>query len=128
MSSPGHTLTISGTLSQVNADLETLSDDDGTAGTDTIHVSATDVFGNSAVQQMIAVTVNGAPVITVPGAQTLDVNEATAITGVSVSGSGDTSGEIFTVTLTNSHGDLSANAEETGGSTITGSGTTSSDH
>ena len=67
-----------------------------------------------------------APVITVPGAQTFDVNEATAITGVGVSESGNTSGETFTVTLTDTHGDLSANTSLAGGGgTITGSGTTS---
>ena len=77
----------------------------------------------------VTITINGnnePPVITVPGAQTLDVNTATAITGVSVSEVGDTTGEIFTVKLTDTHGHLSADTTLTGGGgTITGSGTAS---
>ena len=118
-------LSIFGTLSQVNAVLKTLTDADTTPGRDTITVTATDDLGHSATPQTINVTVAGLPVITVPVPQTLDVNVPTAITGVSVSESGDTLGEIFTVTLTDSHGDLSANTVENGGGTITGSGTTS---
>ena len=41
--------------------------------------------------------------------QTLVINTGTAISGVSVTESGGTSGEIFTVTLTDSNGVLSAN-------------------
>ena len=64
--------------------------------------------------------------ITVPGAQALDVNQATAITSVGVSEIGNTSGETFTVKLTDTHGHLSVNTSLTGGGgTITGSGTTS---
>ncbi len=73
---------------------------------------------------VIITGVNGPLVVAVPGAQTFDVNETRAITGVSVSENGNTSGEIFTVTLTDTHGDLSANTSLTGGGgTITGSGT-----
>ena len=114
-SNSGHTLTIIGTLDQVNADLKTLTDTNGTAGTtDTITLKATDGFNNTTTQQ-IAVTVNGAPVLGVPGPQTFDVNEATAITGVSVTESGNTTGETFTVTLSDTHGVLSANTSLTGG-------------
>ena len=129
VSSPGTTLTISGTLSEVNADLATLKDTDSTAtapgSPETITLSASDSFGNIATSQTIAVTVNGGPALTVPGAQTVDVDEPTAITGVSLSESGNTTGEIFTVTVQDSHGVLSANTSLTGGGgTITGSGTT----
>ena len=114
-SNSGHTLTIIGTLDQVNADLKTLTDTNGTAGTtDPITLKATDGFNNTTTQQ-IAVTVNGAPVLGVPGPQTFDVNEATAITGVSVTESGNTTGETFTVTLSDTHGVLSANTSLTGG-------------
>ena len=41
-----------------------------------------------ATAKTIAVTANGAPVITVPGAQTLGINQLTAITGVSVAEAG----------------------------------------
>jgi hypothetical protein len=57
----GHTLTISGPLSQVNADLATLSDTDGAVGSDTITLNASDSFNNSAAAQTIAVTTTGVP-------------------------------------------------------------------
>src|SRR4029077_16335138 len=122
-------LTIAGTLSQVNTDLgtlkdtdstATLKDTDSTAGADTITVNASDSFGNVATAKTIAVTANGAPVITVPGAQTVSVGAATAIAGVGVSESGNTSGETFTVTLSDTNGHLSAT-----GTGVSGSGTTS---
>ena len=50
-------LTISGSLSQVNADLTTLSDTDSSAGSDTITLTASDSFGNVATAQIIGVTV-----------------------------------------------------------------------
>jgi hypothetical protein len=56
-------LTITGSLTQVNSDLATLTDKDGTAGSDTITLNATDSFGNAATQKTIAVTVPGAIVI-----------------------------------------------------------------
>jgi hypothetical protein len=111
----GTSLIITGTLSQVNAVLATLTDNDNTPGPDTITVTAIDSFGHGATPVTINVSVTGAPVITVPGAQTFDVNEATAFTGVSVSESGSTSGEIFTVTVSDTHGILSANTLLTGG-------------
>src|SRR5581483_8835762 len=61
-----HTLTIGGTLSQINADLATLSDTETQAGNDTITVNATDSLGNSATPETIAVATTGIPVITVP--------------------------------------------------------------
>ena len=59
-------LTITGTLSQVNADLATLSDTDPSSGSDTITLTAKDSFNNSAQQQTIAVTASGLPVLTAP--------------------------------------------------------------
>ena len=56
-SNGGKTLTIAGTLAQVNADLSTLTDDDASTASDTIAVNASDSFGNSAGQKSIAVTV-----------------------------------------------------------------------
>ena len=50
VSSPGTTITIEGTLSEVNADLATLKDADGTLGSDTITVNATDNLGHNAAQ------------------------------------------------------------------------------
>jgi hypothetical protein len=55
-------LTISGTLDEVNADLATLTDNDGTVGSDTIAVSAEDdTNGAHATPALITVTVNSLP-------------------------------------------------------------------
>ncbi len=115
-------LTISGSLDQVNAYLATLQDSDATAGSDTITLNASDGFGNGATQETIAVTANSAPVITVPGTQTLGAGVAGAISGINVVESGTTDGETFSATLTDTHGDLSVTG--TGG-VVSGSGTTS---
>ena len=118
-SNSGHTLTITGTLDQVNADLKTLTDTNGTAGTtDPITLKATDGFNNTTTQQ-IAVTVNGAPVLTTP-AQTIGITQADMITGVSVTESGNTTGETFTATLSDITGVLSATATG-GGDTVSSS-------
>jgi len=58
------------------------------------------------------------PVITAPAAVTIGVGTLTAIRGVSLSETGNTAGETFTVTLTDANGLLSAT-----GNGITGSGT-----
>ncbi len=56
----------------------------------------------------------GTPVLDVSdGAQTIGVGEAAKISGISLSETGNTSGEIFTVTLTDSHGVLSATQSAT---------------
>ena len=98
----------------MNSDLGTLKDSDGTAGPDTITVNASDSFGNAATAQTIAVTANGAPVIAVPGAQTVALGTATAISGVSLTESGNTGGETFTATVKDSTGVLTA----TGGAQV----------
>src|SRR6266566_1042582 len=124
-SNSGHTLTFSGlSLATLNSDLGTLSDTDGTVGSDTITLNASDSFGNSATQQTIAVTASGAPVITVPGAQTLGIGQATTISGISVSESGNTPGETFTATVTDTNGVLSApgGVQSNSGHTLTFSG------
>jgi hypothetical protein len=52
-----HTLTLSATNSQVNADLQTLTDTDSSLSADTIHLSGSDTFGYDAQPLAIAVTV-----------------------------------------------------------------------
>ena len=54
-------LTITGSLTQVNADLATLTDTDGVTGSDTITLNASDSLGGAAAQQQIAVMVYGRP-------------------------------------------------------------------
>ena len=120
----GKTLTIAGSLSQVNADLTTLADTDGTTGSDVISVSASDSNGGSAGPASIAVTVNGAPSIGAPANATVAQNVATRISGVSVSETGNTttSGETFTVVVSDGSGLLTAiTAVSGGGGTITSS-------
>src|SRR6185312_8766975 len=118
-----NSLSISGTLSEVNAALATLSDTDTAAGTDTITFNAVDVFGNTALQQTTAITVNGDPVVAPPGATTIGVGQAAAIAGASLSESGDTSGETFTVTVADTDGALSVSGA--GGGAVTGNGSNS---
>ena len=118
-----HTLTISGSLSQVNAALATLTDTNNSAGTDNITVHASDSFGNSSTAQ-IPLTVNTGPVISMPGPQTIGVGQSEVVPSVSIAESGNTAGETFTVVLTDNTGSLAANASALGGGgTITGSGT-----
>ena len=54
-------LTIAGSLSQVNADLATLTDDTPWTAGDTIAILATDSLGHSATQASIAVSTSGPP-------------------------------------------------------------------
>ena len=91
-------LVIQGTLTQVNADLTTLTDNDNTPGPDTITVTAIDSLGHGARPVTINVSATGAPSIAVTTPQTIGVSQTDAITGTSVSESGSTSSEIFTVT------------------------------
>src|SRR5947208_7195966 len=66
---------------------------------DTITLNASDSFTNVATQKTIVVTVNGLPVITVPGPVTVGVGKALAISGVSLSETGDNAAETYTATL-----------------------------
>jgi hypothetical protein len=113
------TLTITGSLSQVNKDLATLTDSSATAGTDTITLTGSDSLGDTGTPTTIAVTTNGLPAIAAPSTATVTDGKATAITGVSLSESGTTTGETFTVKLSDANGLLS-----TTGSGVSGSGTT----
>ena len=110
-------LTITGSLQQVNADLATLTDTDPTSGSDPITVTAKDSLNNQAAPQTIAVTASGLPVITAPLTATVALNQPTKITGVSLAETGSTGDETFTVTLTDSHGHLSASGQGVSGST-----------
>ena len=111
-------LTITGSLDQLDADLATLTDTSGSAGTDTIRIAVTDSLGGQAAPGAIAVTTNGAPKIAAPSSVRVLQGEATAVSGVVVSESGDTEGETFTVTLAEVAGQLSAT-----GAGVSGSGT-----
>src|SRR6185437_8642834 len=66
--------------------------------------------------------VNGLPVIAVPGAQVLGTGKPAALPGVSLSETGNTIGETFTVTLSDTSGLLSTTGAA---GTITGASSTS---
>ena len=78
----------------MNADLASLKDSNGTAGSDSITITASDSFNNTATSQATAVTVNELPVITPASAQTIGVGQDTAISGISLAESGNTAGEV----------------------------------
>src|SRR5208282_5229463 len=75
-SNGGKTLTIIGSLTQVNADLTTLADTDATLASDTITENASDSNGGNATQTTTVVTVNGLPVISAPNSETIGVGKA----------------------------------------------------
>ena len=104
VSSSGTTLTISGSLSQVDAALLTLTDSDGTTPSDSISVNAKDSFGNTATQKTIAVTVTGSGpqlsgqiTLSVPAEGTLVPSNAPVATFTDTTSS-DTSGD-FTASI-----------------------------
>jgi hypothetical protein len=65
---------------------------------DAIIVVVTDRFGNASANQTGAVTVNGVPVITAPANAAVGVAHSNPIAGISLSESGNTTGELFTIT------------------------------
>ena len=120
-------LTITGSLSQVDADLSTLTYQaaTGSVSSDTITIATSDGRGGSSTAT-IAVHVNQAPVETLPGSQTVTAGTAKAITGISVTDSNPAAeGGTFTVSVTDFSGSLSATGTGVGGTdtshlTITG--------
>jgi hypothetical protein len=127
VSAPGTTLTISGTLAEVNADLTTLADNDATTPSDTISIILSDSNDGNATPAAISVTVNGSPSLSVPASAALAQNTTAAISPVTLSETGNTttSGETFTVTLTDTNGLLAANTGAAdGGGTVSTPGTT----
>jgi len=103
----------------VNADLATLTDDNATAGKDGIKITATDSLGQSAAAVSAPVTVNDPPAIAAPTSATLTQGKAGAIAGVAISETGSLTGVVFTVSLSDADGLLSAS-----GKGISGNGTT----
>jgi hypothetical protein len=119
-------LTITGSLSDVNTDLATLTDTEGAPGTDTITLNANDGRGGVAPQQTVGLTISGTPAINAPAGASAPQNKVAPISGVSLAEVDTTGGEMFTVTLSDLTGLLSATGTGVGGSgttslTITGS-------
>ena len=119
-----HAVNITGTLAQVNADLALLTDTFTPAGaTDTLKLTVTDAANKTASAQ-VAVTANGLPTLTAPASAHGLAGQATALAGVSVAEVGNTTGESFTVTVTDAGGALNATGAAgngTGAVTISGS-------
>ena len=103
-------------LSQLNADLATLTDKNGTAGADNIAMQVTDSFGNNLGTQTIAVTVAAGPVSGGAGPQTIGINQTDHVTIGTVTENFNVSGETFTAVLTDSSGQLSATGATSGNS------------
>ncbi len=112
------TLTLSGTQTQINAALATLTYIHTTAGSFTITVlstdsSATPLTDSDTITVVVEVP-QTAPVNTVPGTQTANTNVAKNITGISVT---DAENNLSTTRLTASNGIVTVSL--TGGATIT---------
>lgn len=125
-----NTITVSGSLAQINADLATLSYVAAGAGSDDITVNATDPRGleNS---KSIAVMVNAAappppngPTITAPGTENVTVGSAASVTGVSITDAfAATNPGMMLLNLSASTGLLTMT--DASGSPLPGSGTSS---
>ena len=115
-----HTLSVTGTLAQVNTDLTTLSYSSTTPGNDTISIAASGTHGGQANAASFIVQTNGMPIITAPASVNLVLGKATAVSGVSLGETPPINGETFTVDLNDTAGTLAAT-----GSGVSGSGTSS---
>ena len=129
VSGSGKTLTISGTLAQVNADLATLRETDNVASAagifDAITFSVTDMFGNQATNYVSATAYALDPVVSSPASLILLQGRSTAISGVAVAEDFNVAGETFTVKVSDEEGLLSASGAGVSGSggkslTVTG--------
>ena len=120
VNSGANTLTISGTLDQVNADLTTLTETNTSTAPDLLFMLASNSNGENAPVVLVDVTVNGAPTITTPSDIRAPAGLATPVPLMKVSEAGNTAGEVFVVILSDVNGLLSATL---GGSPVTGSGT-----
>jgi autotransporter passenger strand-loop-strand repeat protein len=100
-------LTIAGSLSEVNADLATLTDEGAARGKDRLTIAASDSSGGTSANRKVAVTVNGLPVISAPHTARVTLGKAGRIVGVRLTEGGNTAGETFTVTLADGSGVLS---------------------
>jgi autotransporter passenger strand-loop-strand repeat protein/T5SS/PEP-CTERM-associated repeat protein len=114
-------LTIVGSLAQVNADLSTLTYSATAAGPDTLQLVATDDAGNADSSSINVEVPDQAPTFVLPGPQTVTASASTAITGLAVTDALSTNAT-FTVRLSDTTGDLTA--DQDGASTVTGTGTT----
>ena len=117
-------LSVTGTLSQVNAALGSITVLEGNSAPDTIKLKVSD--GGAEANASIAVSVVGRPALVVPASATVVGAIATSIAGLSLSEGGSTAAETFTVSLSDTSGLLAATGVGVSGSgtnnlTVTGS-------
>ena len=114
-------LTLAGTLAQINAALGTLADLDSTTLSDSIALHAVDQFNVSSATQNLAVTVNSLPTISAPASDVVGIGQSAVLSGLGVNESGNTTGETLTVIVSDSQGLLTGNTS--GGGAIANNGT-----
>jgi hypothetical protein len=117
----GTSLTIAGTLDEVNLALSSLSVDEATAGGDGLQLSVTDSYGLAASPADVAITAVGPPTITAPAAFTVGAGIESPITGLALAEVGGPPAETFTVQVSDQSGRLDVVAG--GGASVTGAGT-----
>ncbi len=114
--SGSESLSIIGSLSDVNAALTTLTDADPSTASDAVALRVTDSFGNTASTSISVTVAPLAPQFTRPSSLTIIEGLATPL-GVSLAEPGVFTGETLTATVADTGGVLSAS-----GSNVTGSG------
>ena len=102
----------------MNAELAALKVSEASPGADTIALSATDSLGETGTPAHITLSTGTklTPVLTAPATLAAGTGLSTPVTGVTLSETGSTSGEIFTVKLTDTNGVLSATGTGVAGS------------
>jgi hypothetical protein len=116
----GQGLNIEGRLDQVNAELATLTDTVSSSSSDILVIAAADSLGQSKVAT-VDVVVSGLALYAPPNITAEQGAASTAL--AEISESGNTPGEIFTVTLSDDVGPLSVSALSESGADISGSDT-----
>jgi T5SS/PEP-CTERM-associated repeat protein len=113
-------LEIVGSLTQVNADLTTLTYTPEVPGTDTVTIAASDDSGLADTTSFTVDLSDTPPGEAVPGAQSVTAGTAAPIAGVGITDTLSDPTQIFTVTVSDLSGALST--AQTGAATVTGIG------
>jgi T5SS/PEP-CTERM-associated repeat protein len=117
----GTGLIVTGTASQINADLSTLTYTATATGSDTLQFVASDDSGNADEDSATVSVPDFVPTLDLPPAQTVVADQATAISGISVNDDINADA-MFTIDVNDSTGTLSVDTD--GASTVTGAGST----
>ncbi len=116
-------LTIVGSLADVNATLATLTDTDFHTGNDSIAISASDSIGRSAGPASVAVHDPGLVLtVSAPTSANVKLGAATALGPISLSESVAAADDVFTVSMSDTHGLLSMSQHGLASVFVNGSG------